>query len=70
MYKPKYELKMTGYYTEALRESIYRWRINHPEKFKEARKKYGNTYYLKHKARLTSERKFKEEWKRLSNILI
>ena len=52
---------MTGYYTEALRESIYRWRINHPEKFKEARKKYGNTYYLKHKARLTSERKFKEE---------
>ena len=61
---------MSGYYTQALKESIYRWRQKNPEKYQESRRKYGNTYYTKHKERLTNERHFREEFKRLANILI
>ena len=61
---------MTGYYTEALKESIYRWRKNHPDIYRENKRRDAMKYYHKHKARLTGQRHFREEFRRLANILL
>ena len=55
-------------YSQTVKQCVYRWRENNPEKYQETNRKYVNKFYANNKDKYAAKRLFKREFLRLAKM--